>query len=53
MKWPTGGSHFGSILIGLETKDSANFVALTERFEAAGLGYEDITENDILANLII
>ena len=45
--------NFGSILIGLETKDSANFVALTERFEAAGLGYEDITENDILANLII
>lgn len=44
---------FGSILIGIETGDSRNFPALLERFADAGLGYEDITENDILANLII
>jgi threonine dehydratase len=45
--------NFGSILIGIETTASENFAGLHERFEGAGLGYEDITENDILANLII
>lgn len=45
--------NFGSILIGIETSAKENFSGLLERFEAAGLGYEDITENEILANLII
>lgn len=45
--------NFGSILIGIETGQSASFAGLTERFEKAGIGFEDITENDILANLII
>ena len=45
--------NFGSILIGIETKDSDNFKQLVEKFERAGMGYEDITENEILANLII
>lgn len=45
--------NFGSILIGIETRAPENFAGLYERFEAAGLGYEDITENEILANLII
>ncbi len=45
--------NFGSILIGIETKAPENFAGLYERFETAGLGYEDITENEILANLII
>jgi len=45
--------NFGSILIGIETSSRENFTGLLERFEKAGLGYEDITENDILANLII
>ncbi|MFD1744030.1 threonine ammonia-lyase [Rhizobium helianthi] len=45
--------NFGSILIGIETTDSANFAGLIERFDAAGLGFEDITDNEILANLII
>ncbi len=45
--------NFGSILIGIETKDSDNFKQLVEKFERAGMGYEDITENDILASLII
>ncbi|WP_177230835.1 threonine ammonia-lyase [Rhizobium sp. NFR07] len=45
--------NFGSILIGIETVAPENFSGLHERFEAAGLGYEDITENEILANLII
>ncbi len=45
--------NFGSILIGIETNDRENFTGLFQRIEAAGLGYEDITENEILANLII
>lgn len=45
--------NFGSILIGIETKRSENFADLLQRFDEAGLGYQDITENEILANLII
>lgn len=45
--------NFGSILIGIETTAPENFSGLYERFETAGLGYEDITENEIFANLII
>ncbi|MBY5779195.1 threonine ammonia-lyase [Rhizobium leguminosarum] len=45
--------NFGSILIGIETKAPENFARLIGNFEAAGMGYEDITENEILANLII
>ncbi|KEQ04090.1 threonine dehydratase [Pseudorhizobium pelagicum] len=45
--------NFGSILIGIETRDPRNFEGLLARFEAADLGYQDITENEILANLII
>lgn len=45
--------NFGSILIGIETARPENFARLTAAFDGAGLGYQDITENDILANLII
>ncbi len=45
--------NFGSILIGIETASPENFSGLVARFEGAGLGYEDITENEILANLVI
>jgi len=45
--------NFGSILIGIETKDPDSFKQLTANFDKAGLGYEDITGNDILASLII
>lgn len=45
--------NFGSILIGIETKDPENFRHLVANFETAGMSYEDITENDILASLII
>ncbi|MBX4907149.1 MULTISPECIES: threonine ammonia-lyase [Rhizobium] len=45
--------NFGSILIGIETKAPENFARLIANFEASGMGYEDITENEILANLII
>ncbi len=45
--------NFGSILIGIETKDPANFVTLMTAFDTAGMRYQDITDNEILANLII
>lgn len=45
--------NFGSILIGIETNSRDNFATLFQRFDQAGLGFEDITENEILANLII
>ncbi|OLP59894.1 threonine dehydratase [Xaviernesmea oryzae] len=45
--------NFGSILIGIETKRPENFAALKQSFDAAGMSYQDITENDILASLII
>lgn len=45
--------NFGSILIGIETTNKENFAGLFERLEQNGLGFEDITDNEILANLII
>jgi threonine dehydratase len=45
--------NFGSILIGIETAKPENFARLTAAFDGAGLGYQDITENEILASLII
>ena len=45
--------NFGSILIGIETTKPSNFAGLIERFENSGLGFEDITENEIVSNLII
>ncbi|TPP10877.1 threonine ammonia-lyase [Rhizobium glycinendophyticum] len=45
--------NFGSILIGIETGNRNNFADLFARFDQAGLGFEDITDNEILANLII
>ncbi|MBL0372874.1 threonine ammonia-lyase [Rhizobium sp. KVB221] len=45
--------NFGSILIGIESKAPENFSGLVQRFENAGLGFEDITDNEIVANLII
>ena len=54
---PRGRKHerVGDIAkqIGIEVKNPDNFRQLTENFERSGLGYEDITENEILANLII
>jgi len=45
--------NFGSVLIGIETKAPENFAQLIANFENAAIGFEDITENEILANLII
>ena len=45
--------NFGSILIGIETSRPENFHVLFENLTANGLKYQDITENEVLANLII
>jgi threonine dehydratase len=45
--------NFGSILIGIETKRPESFDELAVKFAQAGIGFEDITDNEILANLII
>lgn len=45
--------NFGSVLIGIETKDAANFSQLYDNFDQSGWAYEDITDNQILADFII
>jgi threonine dehydratase len=45
--------NFGSVLIGIETKDRRNFDILAKRFHDAGWSYEDITDNEILVGLVI
>jgi threonine dehydratase len=45
--------NFGSVLIGIETKDRRNFDLLEARFHAAGWAYQDITDNETLAGLLI
>jgi len=45
--------NFGSVLIGIETKDPRNFALLGHRFDEAGWGYQDITQDETIANLLI
>jgi len=45
--------NFGSVLIGIETKDRKNFDHLRRRLDDAGWAYQDITENETLAGLLI
>lgn len=45
--------NFGSVLIGIETKDPKNFDVLAKRFSEAGWAYQDITDNETLAGFII
>lgn len=45
--------NFGSVLIGIETKDAENFGRLHEKFDESGWMYEDITDNQVLADFII
>ncbi len=45
--------NFGSVLIGIETKDRRNFDVLAKRFVEAGWAYDDITDNEIIAGLVI
>lgn len=45
--------NFGSVLIGLETGDRRNFPVLIRRFEEAGWAYQDITDDETIASLLI
>ncbi|MBM2575269.1 threonine ammonia-lyase IlvA [Jannaschia sp. Os4] len=45
--------NFGSVLLGIETDDPANFPALTGRMDAKGFGWRDITHVADLAELVI
>jgi threonine dehydratase len=45
--------NFGSVLIGIETKDRRNFDILARRFEEAGWAYQGITDNETIAGLVI
>lgn len=45
--------NFGSILIGIETKDAANFADLLPRMTDAGIVWQDITDNELVAGLLI
>ncbi|PWJ79449.1 L-threonine ammonia-lyase [Pseudaminobacter salicylatoxidans] len=45
--------NFGSVLIGIETKDPRNFAVLAKRFHEAGWAHQDITDNETLAGFIV
>lgn len=45
--------NFGSVLIGIETTDSANFPALFARMEAQGLTWRDITGDPTLSDILV
>jgi threonine dehydratase len=45
--------NFGSVLIGIETDNRANFDVLFDRIEARGFAYTDITNDETLAQFVI
>ncbi|MFT3690008.1 threonine ammonia-lyase IlvA [Paenirhodobacter sp.] len=45
--------NFGSILIGIETKRPEAFRELTQKLDAAGFSYRDITDDSALAEFLI
>lgn len=45
--------NFGSVLIGIETNDAANFAAFFEKLDAAAFGYRDITNDEVLSEFLI
>ncbi|MEM6728973.1 MAG: threonine ammonia-lyase IlvA [Pseudomonadota bacterium] len=45
--------NFGSVLLGIETKDPANFARLFAQMDEGGFVFDDITENETLANFIV
>lgn len=44
---------FGSVLLGVETKDPKNFFALYAKMEKVGFEYQDVTHDGILADFVI
>jgi len=45
--------NFGSVLIGIETKQADSFGRLTALLDAAGFAYRDITDDEALAEFLI
>lgn len=45
--------NFGSVLLGIETNDPANFERLFAAMDEGGFVYDDITENETVANFVI
>ena len=45
--------NFGSVLIGIETKEASNFEVLFSALDNAGLTYRDITNDETLAEFLI
>ena len=45
--------NFGSVLIGIETRNPRNFDQLFDRLDAAGLVYQDITEDETVAQFVL
>ncbi len=45
--------NFGSVLLGIETSAPANFERLMEAMDHAGLRYRDITDDEVVAGVLI
>ncbi|WP_299921876.1 threonine ammonia-lyase IlvA [uncultured Pelagimonas sp.] len=45
--------NFGSVLIGIETSEPEQFTRLFERLDTNGFTYQDITEDEILAQFVV
>ncbi|MGD1888535.1 MAG: threonine ammonia-lyase IlvA [Cohaesibacteraceae bacterium] len=45
--------NFGSVLMGIETMAPENFESLTKRFDKAGIRWEDITDDEVIANFVV
>jgi threonine dehydratase len=45
--------NFGSVLIGIETKDASDFPRLFQRIAERGFAFRDITEDEVLAEFLI
>lgn len=45
--------NFGSVLIGIETDEAANFTKLFAKLDAAAFAYRDITNDEILSEFLI
>ncbi|GAB4349070.1 MAG: threonine ammonia-lyase IlvA [Oricola sp.] len=45
--------NFGSVLIGIETKNPANFAGLMARMNDSGLAWQDISENELMSGLLV
>lgn len=45
--------NFGSVLIGIETSEASNFKSLFDRLDAKGFVFQDITQNQTLAEFLV